>query len=220
MKVLELFSGTRSVGKAFERRGHDVFSVEWDEQFDADMHEDVENLTAKTVLREFGEPDVIWASPDCTTFSVAAISHHRDKDDNTGTLTPRSEYAKKCDRVDLQMVRLIRDLRPKLYFIENPRGGFRKMDWMQWAPRYTVTYCKYGDRRMKPTDIFTNHPDPRFKPPCRNGDPCHERAPRGARTGTQGLAKVDRSRIPDELCEHVVDICEEYGRDGGGRPFS
>ena len=126
MKVLELFSGTRSVGKAFERRGHDVFSVEWDEQFDADMHEDVENLTAKTVLREFGEPDVIWASPDCTTFSVAAISHHRDKDDNTGTLTPRSEYAKKCDRVDLQMVRLIRDLRPKLYFIENPRGGVQE----------------------------------------------------------------------------------------------
>lgn len=84
------------------------------------------------------------------------------------------------------------------------------MDWMQWAPRYTVTYCQYGDTRMKPTDIFTNHPDPRFKPPCRNGDPCHTRAPRGARTGTQGLSKIDRSRIPDELCDHVVSICEDY----------
>ena len=210
MRVLELFSGTSSVGKAFERHGHEVYTVEWDKRFDASLHEDIERLTPKKVLRDFGRPDVIWASPDCTTFSIAAISHHRKRDDNTGTLRATSEYAKKCDRVDLQMIRLIRDLRPSLWYIENPRGGLRKMDWMQFAPRYTVTYCQYGDTRMKPTDIFTNHPNPDFKPPCKNGDPCHERAPRGARTGTQGLAKIDRSRIPDALCEHVVMISERY----------
>ena len=80
---------------------------------------------------------------------------------------------------------------------------------MQFAPRYTVTYCQYGDTRMKPTDIFTNHPHPMFKPMCKNGDPCHESAPRGAKTGTQGLATVDRSRIPEELCEHIVELCEQ-----------
>ena len=67
-----------------------------------------------------------------------------------------------------------------------------------------------GDMRMKPTDIFTNHPAPRFKPPCHNGDPCHVAAPRGARTGTQGLKNhVERSRIPDGLCNHIVQICED-----------
>lgn len=84
------------------------------------------------------------------------------------------------------------------------------MDFMSGLPRYTVTYCQYGDTRMKPTDIWTNHPAPKFKPMCRNGDPCHERAPRGAKTGTQGLeGSIDRSRIPEALCQHIVDICEE-----------
>lgn len=209
MKVLELFSGTRSIGKAFEARGHKVFSVDYDRSFLANAHWDLEFVTADQIIKEFGRPDVIWASPDCTTFSIAAISHHRRKNHETGNLDPVSDYAKKCDRVDQNALRLIKELKPKYFFIENPRGGMRKMTWMQGIPRYTVTYCQYGDTRMKPTDIWTNHPYPQFKPPCHNGDPCHERAPRGAKTGTQGIkGSKDRSRIPRLLCEHIVDICE------------
>ena len=215
MKVLELFSGTRSIGKAFEEKGHEVFSVDYCEEFAADLHDDIEFLTAEKVLKLFGKPDVIWASPDCTTYSVAAISHHRRKNEETGSLDAVSEYAQKCDRVNRNMLRLIEELQPKYWFIENPRGGFRKMDFIQGKPRHTVTYCQYEtdkpveDRRMKPTDIFTNHPDPQFKKPCKNGDACHARAPRGARTGTQGIKGAkDRSRIPVVLCRHVVAICD------------
>lgn len=89
------------------------------------------------------------------------------------------------------------------------------MSFMQGLPRYTVTYCQYGDTRMKPTDIWTNHLDPKFKPMCKNGDPCHTSAPRGARTGTQGLkGSKERSVIPSALCNHIVDICEEGIRNG------
>lgn len=212
MKVLELFAGTRSIGKAFEARGHEVYSVEWDESFkDIDLHADIGQLTAKDILERFGHPDVMWASPDCTTFSVAAISYHRRQNKQTGSLEPITEYARFCDEVDKNMLRLIRELRPAFYFIENPRGGMRKMEWMQGLPRYTVTYCQYGEERMKPTDIWTNHPEPNFKPPCKNGDPCHVSAPRGAKTGTQGIkGSRDRSVIPPQLCEHIVDICEAY----------
>lgn len=225
MKVLELFAGTRSIGKAFEARGHEVFSVEWDKSFDnIDLHADIGTLTAQDILEKFGQPDVIWASPDCATFSIAAISHHRRRDPETGNLDPVSDYAKFCDAVDQNVLRLIQELRPNFWFIENPRGGMRKMPWMQGLPRYTVTYCQYGDNRMKPTDIWTNHPAPRFKPMCRNGDTCHDRAPRSATLkklrengitlevgGTQYGRKnaKDRSVIPIALCEHIVDICEE-----------
>ena len=76
-------------------------------------------------------------------------------------------------------------------------------------PRYTVTYCQYGDTRMKPTDIWANRPNPKFKPPCHNGDPCHTPASRGSKTGTQGLkGSIKRSIIPQKLCEHIVEICE------------
>lgn len=209
MKVLELFAGTRSIGKAFEERGHEVFSVEWDKSHEnINLYADIGQLTAQEILDKFGRPDVIWASPDCSSYSIAAISHHRDREED-GNLAPRSDYAKFCDQVNKHMLQLIKELNPKYYFIENPRGGMRKMRFMQDIPRYTVTYCQYGDTRMKPTDLWTNHPSPKFKPMCKNGDPCHVSAPRGSRTGTQGLkGSRERSVIPQELCRHIAKICE------------
>ena len=208
--MLELFAGTRSIGKAFEACGHEVFSVEWDKTFgDIDLYADILQVTAEEIIEKFGRPDVIWASPDCSSYSIAAISHHRKRDEN-GNLAPVSDYAKFCDRVNQHVLCLMLALSPKYWFIENPRGGMRKMDFMNGLPRYTVTYCQYGDTRMKPTDIWTNHPDPKFKRMCSNGAPCHISAPRGAKTGTQGLkGSKERSVIPAKLCEHIVKICEE-----------
>lgn len=124
MKVLELFAGTRSIGKAFESRGHDVFSVDWDKQFnDIDLYIDISKLTVEMIHDLFGVPDVIWASPDCTSYSIAAISHHRRKNTDTGSLDPVSDYAKFCDECNQHVISLIEQLSPKYFFIENPRGG-------------------------------------------------------------------------------------------------
>jgi len=210
MKVLELFAGTKSIGKEFEKKGHEVFSVEWSKDFEnIDMYVDISELKAKQIMKKFGKPDIVWASPDCTTYSIAAISHHRTKSES-GNLDPKSEYAKFCDKTNKHVLDLIQELKPKYYFIENPRGAMRKMDFMKGLYRYTVTYCQYGDTRMKPTDIWTNHPNPSFKPMCHNGDSCHISAPRGSKTGTQGLkGSKERSIIPQKLCEHIVEISEE-----------
>lgn len=84
--------------------------------------------------------------------------------------------------------------------------------------RYTVTYCQYGDFRMKPTDIWTNHPHPQFKPACHYGDTCHVKAPRGTRLGSQSLKdSKERARIPEQLCRYIVEICENIPPGGQQR---
>ena len=209
MKVLELFSGTGVLSAAFRERGHGTLTVDWEESHKPDLKADIGTLSADDVVRLFGRSDVIWASPDCTTYSVMCISRHRDG------VKPKSEYAAQCDRVNAHVCDLIRELKPRAWFVENPRGMLRKMPFIlklmddTGGKRHTVTYCQYGERRQKPTDIFTNHPDPQFRPPCRRGDKCHDAAPRGSRTGTQGLkGKALRAKLPKELCDHVARICE------------
>lgn len=221
MTILELFAGSRSIGKAFEEKGHKVISIDWNRELPGmDWYGDIEELTADFIFRTWGKIDAVWASKDCATYSIARIWEHRIKTDTT--FLPISDYAKKCDSVNKHVLKLLLDLQPKYWFIENPRGALRKMDFMQGLPRYTVTYCQYGDTRMKPTDIWTNHPNPKFKPMCKNGDTCHDSSPRGSTirkmrkeginieySGTAALRKQDRYKIPVELCRHIVEICEE-----------
>lgn len=162
LKVLELYAGTRSVSKKFEEAGHETYSIEFDRQHtNIDWYADISKVKKQDILERFGQPDVIWASPPCEKFSVAAIGKHWHK----GTNIPKTEETQKALELLEYTVQLIKDLNPEYYFIENPRGKMRKVDVMQDLPRYTVTYCQYGDTRMKPTDIWTNHPAPDFKEP-------------------------------------------------------
>ena len=210
-KVLELFAGSRSIGKMADSLGMEVFSVDWEAYDGIDLLIDVEDMTIADVPFI---PDVIWASPDCTTYSIAACSTHRED-----SVKPKTDYAKKCDRVNVHFLDLINQwlkLNPNLkFYIENPRGMLRKMPFMQGIPRTTIWYCQYGDDRAKPTDIWSNNLyNPMFnkegwkpRPECFNGNKnCHHQpAPRGSRTGTQGRkGSYDRSMIPEELCREIL----------------
>jgi len=204
MKVLELFAGSRSVGKVAEEMGFEVFSVDVKDFEGIDLVKDIEFLTLEDISFQ---PDVIWASPPCTTYSIAAVSHHRLNGN------PISDFAIKSDKLVLKTLELITYFQCK-YFIENPRGMLRKQKFMSGIPRTTVTYCSYGDDRMKPTDIWSNNIKDIFnmdgwipKPICFNGNKkCHhEPAPRGSKTGTQGRKNnYERSKIPTQLIKEIL----------------
>ena len=89
LTVLELFAGTRSIGKAFEKAGHTVFSVEWDKSFEnIDLYADIGKLTKSDIISLCGgTPDVIWASPDCTTFRLPQLVTIDAKIKKQGILT-------------------------------------------------------------------------------------------------------------------------------------
>ena len=206
MKVLELFAGSRSIGKAAESLGYEVYSSDLNEFDGIDYPIDILEFDISKIPFK---PDIIWASPPCTYFSVASIGKHWNKDH-----TPKTEQAIFGVKVVNKTIQIIKELNPKYWYIENPRGKLRKLDFMQPLPRTTVWYCTYGDKRAKPTDIWTNNLRSVFnpngwqpRPECFNGNKkCHhESAPRGSKTGTQGLkGNYERSKIPNELCLEIL----------------
>ena len=205
MKVLELFAGSRSIGKAAESLGYDVFSSDVNNFDKIDYVVDILNFDVKKVPFK---PDIIWASPPCTTYSIAAISHHRPKN------KPLSSFAIKSDLIVKKTLEIIKELNPNKWYIENPRGLLRKQNFMIGLPKTTVWYCTYGDNRAKPTDIWSNNIRSLLningwqpRPECFNGNKnCHhEPAPRGSRTGTQGVkGNYNRSKIPNQLCLEIL----------------
>ena len=204
-KLLELFAGSRSVGNVAESLGYDVFSSDVNDFDKIDYVVDILNFDIKKVPFK---PDIIWASPPCTTYSIAAISHHRPKN------KPLSNFAIKSDLIVKKTLQIIKELNPNKWYIENPRGLLRKQNFMIGLPKTTVWYCTYGDNRAKPTDIWSNNIRSLLningwqpRPECFNGNKnCHhESAPRGSRTGTQGVkGNYNRSKIPNQLCLEIL----------------
>ena len=220
MKVLELFAGSRSFSKVAEEMGMETHTTDF---------KDFEGIDQVCDIFDFDYdkvgfiPDIIWASPPCRTFSVASCSTHWTKDKSAINEFNQSykdkEFIPKTENAEwgLRMVRKMKEiiahyteLNTDLYFIiENPRGLLRKMPEMKIynLTRETVWYCQYGDTRAKPTDIWTNV-DWIPRPVCKNGNPnCdHARAPRGSRTGTQGLkGNYERSIVPEQLCREILE---------------
>ena len=204
MKVLELFAGSRSIGKASEILGYQVFSSDLINFEKIDYVTSILNFNINKVPFQ---PDIIWASPPCTGFSVAALGHHWTGGKNA--YIPKTDTAKLGIELAKKTIEIINYFKPKYFFIENPRGLLRKMDFMDNFIRQSITYCQYGDTRMKPTDIWTNSTKWIPRPMCKNGDDCHIAAPRGSRTGTQGLkGSYERSKIPEDLCLEILKSCK------------
>lgn len=200
MKTIELFSGTKSFSKVMAKYGHSTYTIDNDAELKPDLCKNIFFIDSV-------DADIIWASPPCQGFSVAVIGRNWNKD-----YTPKTDSAQLAMELAQHTIKIIENSKPKFYFIENPRGMLRKMPFMEeflkrtGGVRHTVSYCQYGDTRQKPTDIWTNCLKWKPKPICSPGSKCHEAAPRGSRTGTQGIKGAkDRGRIPSRLFEEILE---------------
>lgn len=205
MKTLELFAGTGSFSKVAKEKGHSIFRVELNPKFEAELHKDILDINIDDLPKDI---DILWASPPCTTFSIASCGTHWNKDK-----TPKTKECERGIAIVKKTIEIILKLKPKYWIIENPRGLLRKQEFMQVLHRNTVTYCQYGDSRMKPTDLWCNFSNWKPRKMCKNGMFCHESAPRGSRTGTQGLKNnMYRSVVPKELCEEIIAYCTKEAK--------
>ena len=201
-RMVELYSGSGNMAAAFKREGYKTMTIDNDASMNPDLVVNIAKVDGKAIRDFLGGPvDVLWASPPCQVFSMAAkLSDHWDHG------KPKSEKAYGGIANLADAIRLITELNPRFWYIENPRGMMRTLPMLRFFPRRTFTFCQYGDRAMKPTDVWTNN-QLWFPKICGPGDPCHEAAPRGSSTGTQGKSGAkERGTLPPLFCKEIVEV--------------
>ena len=193
MRLLELFSGTGSIGRAFRDRGWEVVSVDLDPKFEPTVCCDIMELD-ETSLGHF---DMVWASPVCTEYSQA--------------LRKRPRNLEAGDRLVLRALEVIRNLRPQWWALENPQTGLLKTrPFMHGLPFSDVCYCKYGYRYRKATRNLPWRPSEAM---CLKDSRCAafadgihpEAAQRGTTAGRRGQqSQPQLYSMPPRLCEELA----------------
>jgi len=204
--LLELFSGTGSVGRPWREAGHRVFSVDCDPRHSPEFCGDI--LTWD--YRSLETPDAIWASVPCEQYSIA----------RTRAKTPRNyELADSLVAKTIEIIKYFQERNPELaWFVENPDTSqlwSRAVAWDLY-PRVRLSFCAYGALYRKNTRVASNvfwqaRPicDRRTCPACVDGRHIKS-AQKGPTKGkgpgdTCGLDELHA--LPRALCDEIMAVC-------------
>jgi len=198
-QFLELFSGSGHISKVAEKCGYKTFTVDIESKFNPDYCIDILNVR-RTKLPKY--VDVVWVSIPCTVYSTMSLAYHWDRHkigDRRYYYAPKTPDAINALMILDRVIRLIKEIKPIYFFIENPRGALRHMSHFAFVPfRHTVSYLDYGFEFYKPTDIWTNCNFFQPKPcPNYNNIPAHK----NLRDDTE--SKYQRSLVPDGLIYYL-----------------
>ena len=214
MRLLELFSGTGSIGKAFAHQGWEVISLDKDPKTDATIKENI--LTWDHTVYPPGHFQCIWASPDCTQYSCA----------RRGAKTERNLPL--ADSLVLRTLEIIDYFKPQAWWIENPQTGLLKdRDFMVSIPFSDVDYCAYCDWGYKKRTRLWNNLDFKGKT-CQGKGLCENMTEnKHKNTAQQGKNRCKNGlygehfstrnlhRIPPNLCNEIFNCSILYGGSTG-----
>ena len=175
MRVLELFSGTHSIGKVCKSKGYEVISLDRDlgdncpwTNYKSDKHIKEDIMTWDYKQYPKGHFKLITASPSCFYWSKLRDSWigRKCKTIHPTEIITKEHILDDIERYGKPMVdkifEIIEYFEPKYWWIENPQTGKMKT-YITDQPFYDVDYCKYSDwGYQKRTRFWTNIED--FKP--------------------------------------------------------
>jgi hypothetical protein len=211
LNVLDMYAGWGGWSAAFRDRGHDVCTIDIGPEFGCTITADILTYDPDDLP---WRPDIILASPPCEKFSTGGFHQQAfrqyfkpyDSKEYYEPVTPAAHTAIACVQTAVDWVAY---LEPEFWVFENPRGLLRKLDIIPNGPPEEIWYCRYGERRAKPTDLWGGFPPSMtLEPICHNGNPDHIRAPRGSVTGTQGMETTQAAIVPYALSLSVCLAAE------------
>jgi len=184
MRLLELFCGTKSVSKQFNKHDFKTYSIDIMKKFKPTELVNIMDFNYKKFKPYYF--DVIWASPPCTEYSIAKTIGKRD-------IKTANSFVKKT-------IKIINYLKPKYWFIENPRTGLLKEQiFMHNLPFFDVDYCMYGFPNKKPTRIWSNLKMNYEPPKLCNHTEKHK-------ISTQDISRLeDRYKLPPKLINSFLN---------------
>ena len=197
MRLLELFSGTGSVGRAFSATGWEVFSVDLDPRSPADLHQDI--LEFDPSRFPVGHFDAVWASPPCTMYSMLRTNSTEEERTSSDDLV----------RKTLQIAEALGH--PPI-FIENPwTGRLKARGLLDHLKLHTVDYCTYGLPYRKRTAIWTNTAWVPARRLCKHDCASSEGGRHTARAQQGGpgptFSQRELYRVPALLCDEIAAFC-------------
>ena len=194
MKVLELFKGSGSITKFYENNNNvEVISLDILEKYKPTIVSDIMQFDYKQF--DIGYFDIIWASPECKVYSNLQYTHIGKKWKDKEELYE----AQKKDSIFInKTIEIIEYLKPKYYFIENPRYS-KIWDFIEnenfKKDFVIVDYCAFGYNYKKPTKILTNKKLDNVLCKC-TGNPKHPM--RLGATSKQFLTERPNIQMPDK----------------------
>ena len=202
MLCLELFKGTGSIGRAFEKLGWGVISIDKDPKFKATITVDILEWDYTCFPRDYFQ--FVWASPCCTHYSKART-----------TGGPRDLEG--ADRLVSKTLEIIAYFGCNWAF-ENPQTGLLKTrQIVQDIPFVDTSYCRYGYSYRKATRIWTSLVLCLHKP-CSLKDPCSamvgRRHLRTAQQSRRGSDKTDTNNVCSQLQLYSIPelLCDEIAK--------